>query len=327
MVIVSGIKQAKSNKDWSVVIVENTEDLFCKEHTEALGYIYKPKTATIPVLTSKNFMVVGQLYYDIEIIGKLRNYPFWEGQKPNRAGIYKNNEIVKVTPVNKLVIEFINKFYFLFKTNNISEIPNTCQVTINGLIPKIKPFVDIFNFLSIKIKVIRPNYPTYWDIHPDEDGDREFNIYAENYCLIIGYKTNPIIIHLLILISQELYRNYNLKIIFSYSKYDFDDYENLIPGNSDSCYFTFDYYSQGNYHNISESIEPKVLLDLNIEAIDEEFIKSRFPNYNPSDCDHIERVYEDYGEEYNSRQSNYEADRDAFDALTDGQYGDYEDYF
>jgi len=224
-------------------------------------------------------------------------------------------------------VEFIKRFNSLFEKSNINEVPNKCKIIINGLIPIIQPFITIFNFLTINYKILSPNYyHSYHYKYPEGDGDKEFKGYGVDYCLVIGYKTSPIVMHLMTLIGLELYKNYNFKVFISYAKYDFDDYGNTTDNNSDSCYFTTNIFSGGRYTNISEAIEPKEFLDISISAINEKFIIKKFPNSFPDSCDYIYYVPEEY-DEYDSKQSNYESDRDVFDALTDGQYGDYDEYY
>lgn len=71
----------------------------------------------------------------------------------------------------------------------------------------------------------------------------------------------------------------------------------------------------------------KEFLNLDFTKLNYTQIRDLFPNIYPDESGYIMYISEDSYRDYSSiNRENYEADRDAFDALTDGQYGDYDDF-
>jgi len=321
MIKVTDIKPSKSNPEWEVVVVSNKSDKYVKAITESWGFIYEPKSANIPVLKEFNKFRIGLEYYEKEIITVVSTKPFWKGQWPMRNGKYYNNIIVDVTSESKLVVEFINGINDILKKYNILSLAFDNVIRINGLAPKTESLVKVLDFLQLNYKVLNPLLST-----PDSDEEVVRKTYVENMCLVIGHKVEPVLMHLLTYLGIKIFKNNDFKVFISYTTLDFEDYGNLCKGNSDSCYFNLDYYSNYDYHNISSPIKASDFLKLDFSNLTSDYLENTFPNIHPSSAGYIEFIPEDTYDDYSISRANYEADRDAFDALTDGQFGDYDDY-
>ncbi|WP_299709233.1 hypothetical protein [uncultured Pontibacter sp.] len=321
MIIVKEIRPAKTGSDWDVIIFSNKEDKYVKSATEAWGYIYEPKTAVFPAKKSVHKFEIGNVFDEKEIITKSSEYPFWEGQRYIGRGVYYKNFIEDIIKPRELAVELIKGFNDILGLHNIKYLYFKSKVTISGFLPKVEPLIQPLEILQLDYKVIVPDY-----ILPDQcEGKQKRTTYVENVCLILGYKVKPSLMHLLTYLGDKVFENNSLQVIISYATYDYSDYGRVSAGQSDNCYFGINLYSSGDYTNLSAPISAKEFLDLDFTKLTSAQILELFPNIYPCDSGYIEYFPEDNYRDYSSiNRENYEANRDAFDALTDGQYGDYD---
>ena len=181
----------------------------------------------------------------------------------------------------------------------------SAEIKINTELPDSEVLMCAFKVLEIPYQSYTPESKNLEDL------------YEANF--VVGCEVDLRVLYYLSFIAGEVYKGC-LDIYIMYATEPEEWRKRRI-------YFGSYIATDKNFTNISRPINPSEITALDIDNIDWERFSILFPNENYSDdgrCVLIreERKIDNF---YNDR-SHRDYDRDNFEALTDGQYGDYDDW-
>lgn len=167
----------------------------------------------------------------------------------------------------------------------------------------------------------------YFDEFGDEidESEIEHSIRPKELNFSVGSKVDLKILYYLSVISKEIFQSYNkngLSIYINYASQPEDKATTILFGSF--------IRSNQSWTNISRAINPNEIAELNIETFSWENFSQLFPNVNPTydgKCTYTEECDSFNPEdELEDNRDYYDSDRENFNALTDGQYGEYDDW-
>ncbi|WP_181307770.1 hypothetical protein [Rufibacter sp. XAAS-G3-1] len=319
MVIVTDIKPSR-NPEWHIVTVSNLEDELEKTVSEARGYKYEPESCGFPVKATQTSFYVGKTFKGSVVITETSEEAYWEGQKPNRVdGLYYRNVAVdcKENGTKLKILKFTSK---ILEEKGLDEYYSDSLIVLSVYLPYIKELTYALNLLSLKHCLKSPIY-----LEDDELKPGRYVSKLTNVCLILGLNADALLKHFLVKVGQELYSKKNFTVYISHATSEDVDEDILVEFNQKfDCKFSLNHFEDAEYFNISEAINPDEILKLPLQKLESKELEKLYPNIKPDDLGKLSRC----GDEWDSRNYREEdtSDRDAFDALTDGQYGDWDDF-
>ncbi|WP_210490622.1 hypothetical protein [Rufibacter aurantiacus] len=187
-----------------------------------------------------------------------------------------------------------------------------CDITINDLMQKSDALMSSLDGLGLKYEKDTDD-PDFWGSEP------ELNVF------IFGHKVDYNLMVALTTIGKEIYSENNLFILIDYAPNHENDLGEIVRKTSNNyARLGADYKLDDVYSYLSNFLKPSDILSTDKLLITPAKLKELFPPKYQTEDGAVEDMKERARlRQLSNKYRRYSPHRDVFDALTDGQYGDY----